>query len=77
MNLLDSCLAKDLEKYLSNDKIKAKFYKFKSILNELQQTTKWVWMFRWRRAMVIVMNILRNIWKIINLIVNVILKVAL
>ena len=76
MNLLDSCLAKDLEKYLSNDKIKAKFYKFKSILNELQQTTKWVWMFRWRRAMVILMNILRNIWKIINLIVNVILKVA-
>ena len=61
MNLLDSCLAKDLDKHLSNDKIKAKFHKFKSILNELQQTTKWVWMFRWRRAMVIIMNILRKI----------------
>ena len=61
MNLLDSRLGKDLEKYLSSNEIKAKFYKFKSILNELQQTTTWVWMFRWRRVMVIVMNILRNI----------------
>ena len=51
-------MAKDLDKHLSNDKIKAKFHKFKSILNELQQTTKWVWMFRWRRGMVIFMNIL-------------------
>ena len=42
VNLGDSRLAKDLNNYLSNPKIKAKFNKFKNILDELQQSTTWV-----------------------------------
>ena len=34
---------------------------FLKLLEDLQKTTTWVQMFRWRRAMVIGLNLLRNI----------------
>ena len=46
---------------MSNPKIILKFEKFLILLEDLQKTTTWVQMFRWRRAMVIGMNLLRNI----------------
>ena len=41
--------------------IRSKFLKFLKLLDDLQRTTTWVQMFRWRRAMVIGLNLLRNI----------------
>ena len=42
--------------------IKSKFEKFLKLLEDLQRTTTWVDMLRWRRAMVIGLNLLRNIF---------------
>ena len=55
-----SDLEKDLENYMLSPEVKSKFDKFLTILEDLQRTTTWVQMFRWRRAMVIIMNLLRN-----------------
>ena len=46
---------------MSNPKIRFKFEKFLKLLEDLQKTTTWVQMFRWRRALVIGSNLLRNI----------------
>ena len=59
--LSDSCLEKDLETYMLSPEIKSKFEKFLKLLEDLQRTTTWVDMFRWRRAMVIGLNLARNI----------------
>ena len=55
-----NALEKDLENYMLSPEVKSKFDKFLTILEDLQRTTTWVQMFRWRRAMVIIMNLLRN-----------------
>ena len=57
----DSCLEQNLKTYMSNPKIRFKFEKFLKLLEDLQKTTTWVQMFRWRRALVIGSNLLRNI----------------
>ena len=59
--LSDSCLEKALETYMLSPEIRSKFVKFLKLLEDLQRTTTWVQMFRWRRAMVIGLNLLRNI----------------
>lgn len=61
LRLATSHLEKDLEDYMLSPGIRLKFEKFSRILEDLQRTTTWVQMFRWRRAMTIVMNLLRNI----------------
>ena len=61
MCLSDSCLEQNLKTYMSNPKIIWKFEKFLKLLEDLQKTTTCIQMFRWRRAMVIGLNLLRNI----------------
>ena len=52
--------------------IRSKFVKFLKLLEDLQRTTTWVQMFRWRRAMVIGLNLLRNIlnFKVLSMFVH-------